>query len=263
MGLGPWSHGSYLFIIGPMGTFVFFALGCLEGEAQTTNMLWIGKSADSLGPVKKSGVFASPGVVNMKYYHVVFGLFFPLLKTDQCAAEIELNRRLQRLVHCCWLNFVSPLLFAVSLSLRLPPWTQAEPPPYCRGFMIYVSWSVTPNRRWLAEWRRVVSNTRQTIQIRSWTLELIANIQRESGQSVSLRLFKSVSLSLFLSFRLMAIKLGSEFPSTARQKETLQEPACLCCYSDVSLQTIASHDGCFYEFERREPGHRLTHSSPA
>ena len=39
MGLGPWSHGSYLFIIGPMGSFVFFALGCLDGEAETTNIL--------------------------------------------------------------------------------------------------------------------------------------------------------------------------------------------------------------------------------
>lgn len=48
MGLGLWSHGSYLFIIGPMGTFVFFALGCLDGAVQTTNILWIGKSADSL-----------------------------------------------------------------------------------------------------------------------------------------------------------------------------------------------------------------------
>lgn len=30
MGLGPQSHGSHLFINGPMGTFVFPALGCLE-----------------------------------------------------------------------------------------------------------------------------------------------------------------------------------------------------------------------------------------
>lgn len=61
---------------------------------------------------------------------------------------------------------------------------------------------------------------------------------------------------------LMAIKLGNEFPRTARRKEP-QEPVCLCCNSDVSLQTIASHDGCFYELERRESGHHLTHSSLA
>ncbi len=28
--------------------FVFFALGCLDGEVQTTNILWSDKSADSL-----------------------------------------------------------------------------------------------------------------------------------------------------------------------------------------------------------------------
>lgn len=39
MGLGQWSHGNYLFIIGPMGTFVSFAVGCLGGEVQTTNVL--------------------------------------------------------------------------------------------------------------------------------------------------------------------------------------------------------------------------------
>lgn len=75
MGLGLWSHGSYLFIIGPMGTFVFFTLGCLDGEVQTTNILWTGKSSDSLAGDEKSGVFSSPDVVNIKY-HVVFGLLF-------------------------------------------------------------------------------------------------------------------------------------------------------------------------------------------
>lgn len=32
MGLGLWSRGSYLFITAAMGTFVFFALGCLDVE---------------------------------------------------------------------------------------------------------------------------------------------------------------------------------------------------------------------------------------
>lgn len=63
MGLGPWSHGSYLFIIGPMGTFVFFALGCLDGEVQTTIILWNGKSADSLVGSENSGVFLSHKVL--------------------------------------------------------------------------------------------------------------------------------------------------------------------------------------------------------
>lgn len=31
VGLGPQSHGSHLFINGPMGTFVFSAQGCLAG----------------------------------------------------------------------------------------------------------------------------------------------------------------------------------------------------------------------------------------
>lgn len=52
MGLSPWSHGSYLFIIGPMGTFVFFALGCLVGGVgggvKEENILWTDKCADSL-----------------------------------------------------------------------------------------------------------------------------------------------------------------------------------------------------------------------
>lgn len=117
----------------------------------------------------------------------------------------------------------------------------------CWGFMMYISWSVTPNQRWLAEWRLVVSNTRQTLQIRSSTLELIANTQRESRQSASLSLSLNLSLnslSLFLSFRLTAIKLGNEFPRVARPNE-LQEPACLRCNGDVSLRTSASRDGCF------------------
>lgn len=63
MGLGPWSHGGYLFIFGPMGTFVFFALGCLDGEVQTTIILWNGKSADSLVGSENSGVFLSPKVL--------------------------------------------------------------------------------------------------------------------------------------------------------------------------------------------------------
>lgn len=37
MGLGLSSHGSHLFIIGAKGTFVFFALGCLDVEEQRTN----------------------------------------------------------------------------------------------------------------------------------------------------------------------------------------------------------------------------------
>lgn len=44
MGLGQLSHGSCLFIIGPMGTFVFIAVGCLDGEVQTTNILRTGKN---------------------------------------------------------------------------------------------------------------------------------------------------------------------------------------------------------------------------
>lgn len=142
-------------------------------------------------------------------------------------------------------SFCSPPFLSLTLSLSLPPWTQAEPSPCCRGFMIYVSWSVTPNQHWLAEWRRAVSNTRQTIQIQSWTLELIANIQRESGQSVSLRLFKSVSLSLFslyLSFCLsgsqqlnLAVSSRNRPKKKEKKNTKLQEPACLCCYSDVSL----------------------------
>lgn len=44
----PWSHGSYLFIIGPMGAFVFKALGCLGEEVQITNIMSTGKSAESL-----------------------------------------------------------------------------------------------------------------------------------------------------------------------------------------------------------------------
>lgn len=39
MGFGPWSHGSYLFIICPMGAFAYFALGCLDEEVQTTNIV--------------------------------------------------------------------------------------------------------------------------------------------------------------------------------------------------------------------------------
>lgn len=37
MGLGLLSHGSHLFIIGPMGTFVFFTLGWLDEQEKTTN----------------------------------------------------------------------------------------------------------------------------------------------------------------------------------------------------------------------------------
>lgn len=83
MGLGPLSHGSYLFIIGPMGAFVFFALGCLDGEVQTTNILWTGKSADSL-----------VGNESFCVYHRVLSLLSQFLKTDRSAAKVELNRRL-------------------------------------------------------------------------------------------------------------------------------------------------------------------------
>lgn len=59
---------------------------------QTTNILWIGKSADSLAGNEKSGVSSSHD--NIKYYHTVLGLLSQFLKTDQCAAEVELNRDL-------------------------------------------------------------------------------------------------------------------------------------------------------------------------
>lgn len=61
--------------------------------------------------------------------------------------------------------------------------------------------------------------------------------------SVSLNLSFN-SLSLFLSFRLTAIKLGNGFPRIARRNK-LQEPTCLRCNSNVLLQTVASRDGCF------------------
>lgn len=71
IGLGPWSHGSYLFIIGPMRTFVSFALGCLDGEVQTTNILWTGKSAESLVGNEKSGVFSSHEVLPCSFWLVI------------------------------------------------------------------------------------------------------------------------------------------------------------------------------------------------
>lgn len=56
-GTWPWSHGSYLSIIGPMRAFVFFALGCLGEEA--TNIMWTGKCADSLAGNKKWSLLVS------------------------------------------------------------------------------------------------------------------------------------------------------------------------------------------------------------
>lgn len=49
-GTWPWSHGSYLFIISPMGTFVFFCLRMFRwGEADNKYyIMWTSKSADSL-----------------------------------------------------------------------------------------------------------------------------------------------------------------------------------------------------------------------
>lgn len=79
--------------------------------------------------------------------------------------------------------------------------------------------------------------------------------------SVSLNL----SLSLYHSFclsRSWQLNLAMNFLVLPDKKEP-REPVCLCCNSDVSLQTIASHDGCFYALERRESGHHLTHSSLA
>lgn len=71
MGLGPSSHGSHLFINGPMGTFVFFALGCLDGEGQKTNTLWTCKSADLLAG--NENVYVLWRCVLHEYYHTSFG----------------------------------------------------------------------------------------------------------------------------------------------------------------------------------------------
>lgn len=213
--------------------------------------------------VKKSGVFSSRFWDMTRYLN--------RLKTDQCV-----QRRGSVCVcvctgvcgaRCTAAGLASPLPSFLSPTTSMNSgWTA----PHCRGFMIYVSWSVTPNQRWLAEWRRAVSNTRQTIQIQSWTLELITNIRWErAGQSVSLRLFISVSLSLYHSFCLpgsLRLNLAMIFLLhrwREKKRRGLQKPVCLCCCTDVSLQTIASHDGCFYEFQHWESGHRLTHSSPA
>lgn len=69
-----------------------FALGCLEEEVQTTNLLWTSKSAHS--SAGKSIVLSSHDVANIKHYHVLFCLFLHFLKTDLCAAAMQLNRHL-------------------------------------------------------------------------------------------------------------------------------------------------------------------------
>lgn len=54
-GTWPWSHGNYLFIIAPMGAFVFSGSGCLDGEVHTADILQADKSEESL-VIKKCSV---------------------------------------------------------------------------------------------------------------------------------------------------------------------------------------------------------------
>lgn len=62
--------GAIFFNIGPMGIFVFFALGCLGGEVQIAPCLCYtrctSKSADSLVANKNRGVFLSRDLVTVK-----------------------------------------------------------------------------------------------------------------------------------------------------------------------------------------------------
>lgn len=102
-------------------------------------------------------------------------------------------------------------------------WTRS----FCTSFTMHESWSVTPNQSWLAEWRRVVNNTRRTAEIGSWTLELIANIQANRCHSVS---FKPL---IFLSPTITA--------SGGLKKET---ETCM-----FVLSKLYSHDDFLYDWE--------------
>lgn len=70
MGLSHCHMGAIFFNIGPMGIFVFFALGCLGGEVQIAPCLCYirctSKSADSLVANKNRGVFLSRDLVTVK-----------------------------------------------------------------------------------------------------------------------------------------------------------------------------------------------------
>lgn len=109
----------------------------------------------------------------------------------------------------------------------------------CWGFMIYVSWSVTQTS---AGWQSGVKWLAAQDKLSRYDLELLNLSQIPSETAVN----QSLNLSLYLSFCL----LGSwqlNFPKAGRQKK---KTSGICCYTDVSLQTVASHDVCFYEFER-------------
>lgn len=80
----------------------------------------------------------------------------------------------------CWICWQVPLTSVCSFVFsRLPTWTQTELAHTVVVFMVHISRSVKPNLHWLAASRQVVHNTRQTMEIQSWTLELITNIEWE------------------------------------------------------------------------------------
>lgn len=148
-------------------------------------------------------------------------------------------------VHCSW-----PYFLLTRYSSQTPAMNSGWTIPYCRGFMMYISWSVTPNQRWLAEWRRVVNSTRQTIQIQSWTLELITNTEREwvGNQSHSVSLNLSVSLYLsFLSSGSQQLNLAVNFLAKShRNLYVCVVPVMFRCKPLLCMMAFFF----FYEFKR-------------
>lgn len=153
-----------------------FALGCLDEEVQTKQYTMDQTICWFISRQSKCEVLLSGDVANMQNCHVCFWFVIAISKNRRECSRRGVEQ-----------TSAFPLLFVLSLSLSGYLHELKLNRPILQRFYDQLSWSVTPNQHWLAEWRQVARNIRQTIQIRSWTLELIANIQQERRQSVSLR----------------------------------------------------------------------------
>lgn len=147
---------------------------------------------------------------------------------------------------------------ARSPSLMLPRWTHAEP-----SHTAEVLWCTYHGQspQTSAGWQSGVEWLTAQDKLSRYNLELLnlSQTQREgaSGQSVSLCLFKSVSLSLFLSFRQLNLAANFLVQSDKKQKKNRNLYVCV----------LTGMFGCFtwwlFKMSLRgwESGQRLGHSS--
>lgn len=212
--------------------------------------------------------FAYCGSVFTRNCRKGLGLLSEFLKADQSAADVDLNRRLFGALPLTLL-FLSPLCLSLSLSYFLHELGLNRP------MLLRFLWCTHHGQSPLtsAGWQSGVEWLATEDKLPRYDLELLNLWQTHSrrGQSAPLCLFKSVSPSLspFLSFMLVAIKFGNEFPPrAARRKQTPGTCTSLLqqwCFV-ANNQLLWCFWVLFFFFMSRsgpESGHHLTHSGPA